>query len=172
VVCFEQPPPFRRVSLLSQATGTPHPPVPSWWPARSVGLPLRIIVAAFFFLVVGPLWHLLATRVPLTFSRNDVGFQTLPLMPLELERAEAYRRKAAEYLQLAEHARKLVLLWDISNSRRGGEIWPMKSSGWTPEHRLPFGIPIPPFTPVVRRNSLQGSRSPRGPHFIPRKHDL
>ena len=96
----------------------------------------------------------------------------IALMPLELERAEAYRRKAAEYLQLAEHARKLVLLWDISNSRRGGEIWPMKSSGWIPEHRLPFGIPIPPFTPVVRRTSLQGPRSPRAPYFMPRKHDL
>jgi hypothetical protein len=108
--------------------------------------------------------------VPLTFSRNDVGFQTLPLMPLEPERAEAYRRKAAEYLRLAEHARKLVLLWDIANSRRGGEIWPMKSS-WTPEHRLPFGIPIPPFTPVVPR-IRQGLRSPRGPYFVPRKHDL
>ena len=123
-------------------------------------------------MVVGRLWHLLATRVPLTFSRNDVGFQTLPLMPLEPEKAEAYRRKAAEYLRLAEHARKLVLLWDISNSRRGGEIWPMKSSGWTPEHRLPFGIPVPPFTPVVWRTSLQGPRSPRGPYFMPRKHDL
>ena len=116
--------------------------------------------------------RLLATRVPLTFSRNGVGFQTLSCMPLEPERAEAYRRKAAEYLQLAEHARKLVLLWDISNSRRGGEIWPMKSSGWIPEHRLPFGIPIPPFTPVVRRTSLQGPRSPRAPYFMPRKHDL
>ena len=127
---------------------------------------------SLFLLVVGPLWHLLATRVPLTFSRNGVGFQTLSCMPLEPERAEAYRRKAAEYLQLAEHARKLVLLWDISNSRRGGEIWPMKSSGWIPEHRLPFGIPVPPFTPVVRRTSLQGPRSPRGPYFMPRKHDL
>jgi hypothetical protein len=104
---------------------------------------LRIIAAAFFFLVVGPLWHLLATRVPLTFSRNGVGFQTLSCMPLEPERAEAYRRKAAEYLLLAEHARKLVLLWDISNSRRGGEIWPMKSSGWIPEHGCHSASPSP-----------------------------
>jgi len=89
-----------------------------------------------------------------------------------LSRAEAYRRKAAEYLKLAARARKLILLRDISISRRSGEIWPMKSSGWSPEHRLSHEIPIPPFTPVVRRTSRQGSRSLRGPYFTARKHDL
>ena len=171
MVCFEQPSPFRRVSLLT--VGHWRPPSPLYAGDQHFQLGCRCVsCGGLFLLVVGRLWHLLATRVPLTFSRNDVGFQTLSFMPLEPEKAEAYRRKAAEYLRLAEHARKLVLLWDISNSRRGGEIWPMKSSGWTPEHRLPFGIPVPPFTPVVWRTSLQGPRSPRGPYFMPRKHDL
>jgi len=64
-----------------------------------------------------------------------------------------------------------VRLWDISNSRRGGEIWPMKWSGWTAEYRLPYDIPIPPFNPVVRR-TRQGLRLPRVPYFTRKKHDL
>ena len=47
VVCIGQPTPFRRVSLPVRCWPLAPPAPPSWWPARSVGLPLRIMRQPF-----------------------------------------------------------------------------------------------------------------------------